>query len=748
MKLFHGSIRKKLLILVLVATLPVFIVLLGTELQNSHRAAQLAEKDTAIYLSGFAEIQRRITNSTHTLLRTVASIPDIFSLDEEKSRIILSTLLETNPIYTNVILVDLKGNVVAAGKNHDSARALNFGDRKQFKEAIASKGFASGEFVVGKSTKEAIFPFGMAVVNKLGEVTGAIIIGVSLAHYGEYFERGDYPEDSFFGICDHNGIRLFRYPISDQTGIGEPINQSVYEATKVSEIKGSLSAQSSDGKNRIVAFEPLQLKGNKTPYIYMFMGVASEQLQTQSQSIINRLMTTSILSLSFSLFIAWYLGGKGVVQLIDRLSSITKKFSQGDKSVKSHIDYSDGEIGGLAESFDNMVDMIHQREEEKTKLLEQLNQAHKMDAIGQLAGGIAHDFNNMLGGILGAAQVLPRHLSDDPKAKNLHSIIMQSATRAADLTSKLLTFSRTSSKASTPVNIHAIIQETITLLQNTTDRRIQIETALKANQSSIVGDPSQLQSAILNLGINAAQAMPSGGTLCFSTRLVDIDNVICNLSPFDLHPGQFLEIEVKDTGCGIAAEDMHRIFEPFFTTKGQGKGTGLGLAAVYGTVTQHGGSITVYSEEDNGTSFQILLPLNISAKASKPVCQEAIKGQGNILVVDDEGVMRITAKAILEDLGYSVLLAENGEEALSVFKENKKTIDLVILDMIMPVMNGKDCFAALQKLYPEVRVILSSGFVREEDLEDMKKNGLQGYIHKPYLSETLSQSVYSALINS
>lgn len=745
MKFFHGSIRKKLVILVLLATMPVFMVLLGTELKNSQIAIHLAEKDTALYLSGFAEIQRRITNSTETLLRTVASIPDISSLDVEKSRIVLTTLLETNPIYTNVILVDRKGNVVAAGKNHDSARTLNFGDRKQFKEAIASKGFASGEFVVGKSTKQEIFPFGMAVQNKQGEVTGAIIIGVSLTHYGEFFERGEYPEGSFFGICDHNGIRLLRYPISDQLNIGEPIKQNVYEAAKVSDIKGSLSAQNSDGKKRIIAFEPLRLEGNDTPYIYMFMGVDSQYLLAQSQSIINRLITTSIFSLSLSLFIAWYLGGKGVVQLIDRLSLITKKFSQGDKTVTSNIDYSDGEIGGLAESFDNMVDIIHQREEEKTKLLEQLNQAQKMDAIGQLAGGIAHDFNNMLGGILGAGQMLPRYLSDDPKAKKFHSLIMQSATRAADLTGKLLTFSRSSRKASTPVNIHEIIQETITLLENTTDRRIRIETDLKADKSSIVGDPSQLQSAILNLGINAAQAMPNGGTLRFATRLLDIDDVTCNLSPFDLQPGQFLEIKVTDTGCGISVENMHRIFEPFFTTKEQGKGTGLGLAAVYGTITQHAGSIAVCSELNSGTNFQILLPLNASAKASETQYQKTINGKGNILVVDDEEVMRITAKANLEDLGYSVLLAENGEEAQSVFKENAGSINLVILDMIMPVMNGKDCFFALQKLNPEIRVILSSGFVREEDLEEMKRSGLKGYLHKPYLSETLSQTVYNAL---
>lgn len=745
MKLFHGSIRKKLVILVLLATMPVFIVLMGTELQNSHKAAHLAEKDAALYLSGFAEVQRRITNSTQTLLRTLASIPDISSLDVEKSRIVLSTLLETNPIYTNVILVDLKGNVVAAGKDHDKAKNLNFGDRKQFIEAIASKGFASGEYVIGKATNQAIFTFGMAVQNKQGVLTGAIIIGVSLAHYGEFFERGDYPQNSFFGICDHKGSRLFRYPVKDQTSIGVPINPKVYEVAKTRGTKGSIFALSSDGLERIIAFEPLRLEGSDSPYIYMFMGVDAEQIKAKSQAILDRLIATSLISLSLSLFIAWYIGERGVVRLLDRLSLVARRFSQGDKNVTSNIDYTDGEIGGLAESFDSMVSMIRQREEEKARLLEQLNHAQKMDAVGQLAGGIAHDFNNMLGGILGAGHMLLSYLPDHPKARNFHTLIMQSAGRAADLTRQLLTFSRTSSKASTPVDIHAIIQETITLLKNTTDRRIKIETDLQAEQSSIIGDPSQLQSAILNLGINASQAMPGGGTLCFSTRLLEIDHVICETSPFDLQPGQFLEIDVRDTGCGIPAENLGRIFEPFFTTKELGKGTGLGLAAVYGTIKQHGGSITVCSELETGTNFQILLPLNSAEIPAEPVSQESIKGQGTILVVDDEEVMRITAKAILEDLGYTVLLANNGEEALAVFREKGDTIDLVILDMIMPVMNGKDCFFALQQLNPDVRVMLSSGFAREEDLEDMKKCGLKGFIHKPYLSGALSQSVHSAL---
>ena len=745
MKLFYGSIRKKLVILVLLATMPVFIVLLVTEVRNSHNAALRAEKNATLYLNSFSEIQRRITNSTLTLLRTVASIPGIYSLDVTKSRTILSTLLETNPIYTNAILVDLAGKVVAAGKNHDTATMLDFSDRKQFKEAIASKGFASGEFVVGKSTQKAIFPFGMAVQNKEGELVGAIIIGVSLAHYGEFFERGDYPPNSFFGISDHNGRRLFRYPSTDQTSIGEPIKQNIYAAAKNTNASGRLSARTSDGHEHIVAFEPLRIEGTQTPYIYMFMGVDAEHLRAQAQSILNRLILISLVSLALSLFIAWVLSGKAVIQLIDRLTLVTKKFSAGEKNVTSNIDYTDGELGGLAESFDTMVSIIRQREAEKAKLVEQLNHAQKMEAIGQLAGGIAHDFNNMLGGILGAGQMLHSYLPDHPKAKKFHAMIIQSATRAADLTSKLLTFARTSGKASTPVKVHEIIQETITLLQNTTDRRIKIETDLQATQSAIIGDPSQLQSAILNLGINACHAMPNGGTLRFSTHLVNIDEVICRLSPFDLQPGQYLEINIKDSGCGIPAENISRIFEPFFTTKEHGKGTGLGLAAVYGTIKQHAGAITVYSELEIGTNFQILLPLNASAEESKAPPDEMIKGQGTILVVDDEEVMRITAKAILQDLGYRVFLAENGEEAVSVYRRDRTAIDLVIVDMIMPIMNGKDCFIALQQLNPKVRVVLSSGFTNVEDLEDMKKRGLKGFIHKPYLSGALSQTVHKAL---
>ena len=380
------------------------------------------------------------------------------------------------------------------------------------------------------------------------------------------------------------------------------------------------------------------------------------------------------------------------------------------------------------------------------RIEEQLQHSQKLNAIGQLAGGVAHDFNNVLAGILSSAELLEKYLPNDPKALRFQKIIMESAERAAGLTRKLLAFARRQQPASSVIDLHATLLDTIALLKSTIDRRVEVVVELQAEQHRIVGDPAQLQSAILNLGINASHAMPDGGTIIFSTRNVELDKVYCEISPFDLTPGMYLELEVRDTGSGISPADMPRIFEPFFTTKEQGKGTGLGLAAVYGTVQQHKGSVTVYSEVGNGTCFHLSLPLADDERVSKSKSQaKLLKGTGLILLVDDEEHMRVTAQAILEELGYDVMTACNGVEGLECFKKHNSKIDLVILDMVMPQMNGRDCFMAIRELAPNAKVILSSGFSREEDLDDMQYHGLAGFIRKPFRSIALSEVVYEAL---
>ncbi len=382
--------------------------------------------------------------------------------------------------------------------------------------------------------------------------------------------------------------------------------------------------------------------------------------------------------------------------------------------------------------------------EQKNKLESQLQQTQKMEAIGILAGGIAHDFNNMLGGIMGAAELLGYHLPNDAKAKQLHQTILDSTTRAADLTKQLLAFSRQSVKATTTVNLHGVIQEIVALTKRTLNKQIIIEANLRAKTSCVMGDPSLLHNALLNLCINASQAMPEGGILRLNTQNTWVDEDY-GTSSFKLQPGQYIEVEVQDNGCGIAQEHLGYIFEPFFTTKEQGKGTGLGLSSVYGTVQQHSGAINVYSELGKGTSFLILLPICEDAEKVLTNFVDIKKGSGCILVVDDEVIMRSTAKAILESLGYEVLMAEDGEKALEIYKREKGRIDLVLLDMIMPVMNGKVCFKKLRKYDPQARVMLSSGFSTEDDLQEMRRSGLKGFIRKPYLISTLSRSIFEAL---
>lgn len=376
---------------------------------------------------------------------------------------------------------------------------------------------------------------------------------------------------------------------------------------------------------------------------------------------------------------------------------------------------------------------------------DELNTSRKMEAIGLLAGGVAHDFNNMLAGIMGATELLGFYLpQEEPKARKMHQMILDSAIRAADLTKQLLAFSRQSDKASTLIKFHDIINDTLTLLKSSLDRRIEIVIHLDASQDNLVGDPSLLQNSFLNLCINASHAMPEGGLLQICTQEVEIDELFCKSTTFDLQPGKFIELEVRDSGCGIPQEDLNRIFEPFFSTKGK-EGTGLGLSTVYGTVQQHGGAINVYSEVGRGTVFQILLPLTNREESTIKCIEEVIPGSGHILIVDDEEIMRVTAKTILENLGYTTLLAENGEKAVELFREEKDNIDLVLLDMIMPVMNGKACFEQLRKINPDLKVVLSSGFSREEDLQDMMRDGLTGLIRKPYLTSSLSKVIHDAL---
>jgi PAS domain S-box-containing protein len=380
---------------------------------------------------------------------------------------------------------------------------------------------------------------------------------------------------------------------------------------------------------------------------------------------------------------------------------------------------------------------------ERIEMEQQLAQSRKMDAIGRLAGGIAHDFNNMLGGIIGAADILENHTK--PGGKQFIDIIMSAAERAAELTSNLLAFSRKAMVSKQPLDLHQTIRSVVALLERSLDKKIAIHTSMDAIDTVVRGDEPQLHTALLNIAINSGHAMKSGGVLTFSTQNTFLDKTYCEADNFHIKEGQYVEISIRDTGSGIPIEILPRIFEPFFTTKEQGKGTGLGLSAVWGTIQEHRGSIKVYSEEGTGTVFHIYLPLSDMRTTADLQESESVSGTGRILVVDDEETIRQTASAILSSLHYEVVLATNGEDAVSIFKEQHREIDLVILDMIMPKMNGREAFERMMAIDTNAKIIISSGFSKDRDLDELRENGMAAFIRKPYRKAELSRVVANVL---
>jgi PAS domain S-box-containing protein len=381
----------------------------------------------------------------------------------------------------------------------------------------------------------------------------------------------------------------------------------------------------------------------------------------------------------------------------------------------------------------------------RKRMEERLRQSEKLEAVGQLAGGIAHDFNNQLAGIVGYADLIRVDTDDGTDLASNIDRILVAARRAADLTSQLLAFARGGKYQSAAVDVHELVDEAVSLLRHSVDKRISIEQNLAGQPLYTLGDATQLQSAILNLAINARDAMPAGGTLTITTRLYDLDDDERS-SQEGVPPGQYLQLEVADTGTGMDDDVRRRIFDPFFTTKPKGKGTGMGLAAVYGTVKGHGGTIGVSSEQGSGSVFRVLLPLYEGPiMPDERVAPHLPRTAVRVLVVDDQDEVCRIASEMLEKSGYTTVVRNEGETAVEYYRGAWHDIDLVFLDMRMPGMNGRDTFMAVRGINPDAVVVLTSGFSTNDEVQELIDMGAYGFIHKPFGSSELTALIAEAL---
>ncbi|MBI4962356.1 MAG: PAS domain S-box protein [Desulfomonile tiedjei] len=383
---------------------------------------------------------------------------------------------------------------------------------------------------------------------------------------------------------------------------------------------------------------------------------------------------------------------------------------------------------------------------QQVQLERQLLQAQKMEAIGTLAGGIAHDFNNLLQITLGYSELL---LSDKKETDAEHadlSKILQAAKNGAELVQRLLTFSRKVEPKLIPLNLNRQIGHVEKLLRRTIPKMIDIQTDLSGDPAEINADPSQMEQVLMNLAVNARDAMPEGGKITLGTKNVSLDEEYCRLN-IGSKPGQYVALTVSDTGHGMDKTTIEHIFEPFYTTKEAGRGTGLGLAMVYGIVKQHEGYITCESEVGHGTIFRVYFPQSRAPEQPRTETPELpyVTGTETILLVDDEEVLRDLGERILTQAGYAVITASNGEEALGLFNEKKDRIALVILDLFMPTLGGKECLKKLVKIDPQVRILVASGYSGDASVRESFDLGARGFVSKPCGFKELLQEVRKAL---
>ncbi len=383
---------------------------------------------------------------------------------------------------------------------------------------------------------------------------------------------------------------------------------------------------------------------------------------------------------------------------------------------------------------------------ERKKMEEKILQAQKIDSIGHLAGGIAHDFNNILTAILGSASIMRRKIKDDQRWLKYVDLIETTSRRGATVTRQLLTFARKNQTNFQPVDLNTIVEQTMRLFEATSPKTIHVKCTLASEPMIVEGDEGQLQQSILNISLNARDAMPDGGVLVLNCRPVYVDAEHARQFA-DGKPGQYVLLSIADSGVGIPPHLLHRIYEPFFTTKDQGKGTGLGLSVVYGVVRSHNGYIHVESEVNSGTIFTIYLPRVADGRMARQSKRagELKGGNERILLVEDEISIGEIGSDILKDLGYHIEVAHNGREALQRLEHARTPFHLVILDMNMPRMGGRATFERIREQFPDLKILVCSGYSATMIDDGMFARAIDGFIQKPYELEDIAMKIRDVL---
>jgi signal transduction histidine kinase len=781
-----GNLMIRLAVLVLVATLPAVGVLayLQQELRDDHRQrmgqealrqAELFNADLNSVVEGARQLSLAISDMPMVQTGDAACRTRMIELDDEL------------PAYAVMQVVTSDGRIICTSDSEPEQ--LSAEAKGRLRATIGKGSFDIGVYLPATPSHGAIVPICLPFTMADGQ-RAVIMLGLSVDWLAEHLSTLKRPSDSTIGIADRNGTTIARYP-EHASFVGKPFPSNVLPFVSAP-YAGTAVVTGYDGMGRLIGFvPPTEARG-----LFVSIGMSLPAMMADIDDAARRGTILIAIGTALSFLVALVLGHYFMRRPTTALLSAAQRWSSGDLSARAQLHESSAtEFGRLSAAFNGMAEALgRQRAEmqelnatlesrvaERTRELTEsrnhlqiemaereksdasLRRSHKLQAIGQLAGGVAHDFNNLLTAVIGALDLLRRRLPTSQKGLvGLVDNALQVAERGSKLTGQLLAFSRRSALVPAPTDLNATVTALSTLLGSTLDRSISIQTNLTEDLWPAMVDPNQIDAAILNLAINARDAMPEGGVLTITTHNLPVGiggttnarcpgclltGQPCSVAKMaSVPPGDYVAVRVTDNGTGMSPEVLARVFEPFFTTKGPGNGTGLGLAQVHGLAVQSGGDVCIESTLGEGTTVTLLLPraASLPSARSKVTRLEPRRSARVLLVDDDKDVLNMIADMVSER-GYTVELANCGAEALEMLKT--ATFDVMLADYNMPGMKGVELIERAKKLYPKMKYLLMTGHA---ELKDGEMLGSVSVLRKPFriaaLDERLAQLVNCSML--
>lgn len=743
------SIKKLIIILMLLTTIaPLGLIVYTTVKQREHESDRAVAIAASVAGKVFSE-QNILTSGAEQLAMTLSHVPAVRNRDTAAANQILSELVSSSPQFALIFLVDKSGACWASPLPEQLSK--NYSERKYFYNALATGKFSSGEFTIGKVLRAPIFSFGYPIKDNAGNITGIVGIVINLERYRHLYSNGELSSDASILLVDHKGTIL--YSSIDSKLVGTQDRADLFQRMSEGPEEGTFAADGNLGIQRLFAFKKLRLKDEHNPYMYVRSGLRKDSVLAgiRRDFIINVSVLSSIMFLSLGL--AVFIIKRSILDKIIVLRNAALKIAQGNLDVRVSDKVSGGELGQLGLAFDEMAHKLADNLDERKaaegdlkKLEEQLFQSQKLESIGRLAGGVAHDFNNMLTPIMGYAEILMSRTEPGSRDFEMLDSIKKAADKSRVLTQQLLSFGRKQILDMKTIDLNEVINSFYGILRRTIREDINLRLCLTNDQIGVRADRNQIEQILMNLAINAQDAITNKGTITIETAPVTLDNEFVRQHAV-VKAGKYLMLAFSDNGCGMDQETISKIFEPFYTTKELGKGTGLGLATVYGLVRQHGGNIWVYSEINSGSTFKLYFP----AVGGQPEPEEEISseevnlsaGGTTILLVEDDEMVRSMVCDLLQKLGFDVIAPENPKQALKISEGLQ--IDLLISDVVMPGMTGPELYRKLLKSHGKLKVLYMSGYTDDVIVHHGVLDEGIDFIQKPFAINALAKKIDSVL---